>query len=126
MTAASPPLIAAAQKRSQDTHRRAIEALRRCDAAGAPVTFTGIARAAGVSRSWLYRQPDLRREIDHLRATRAATPAPVPAAHRASTESNRQRLEATLDEIQRLKTENQQLREEVARRYGQRRANGLT
>jgi hypothetical protein len=117
-------LTAAARQRAQDTRRRAVEALRRCDAAGEPVTFTGIAQAADVSRSWLYRQPDLRAEIDRVRAPSATTA--VPSAQRASTDSMRRRLEATLDEIQRLKAENRQLREQVARRFGQQRADGNT
>lgn len=121
----SSALVAAAHERAQDTRRRAVDALRRCDAAGEPVTFTSLARAAGVSRSWLYRQPDLRAEIDRFRAAAGNSPAPrVPSAQRASTDSLRRRLEATLDEIQRLKTENHQLREEVARRFGQQRADG--
>jgi hypothetical protein len=116
-------LTAAAQQRAQDTRRRAVEALRHCDAAGEPMTFTSIARTAGVSRSWLYRQADLRTQIDRLRATRGATTT-VPSAQRASTDSQQRRLETTLDEIQRLKTENHQLREQVARRFGQQRADG--
>jgi Family of unknown function (DUF6262) len=124
-TTDSTALVVAAQQRAQDTRRRAVDALRRCDAAGEAVTFTSVARAASVSRSWLYRQPDLRAEIDRLRTTGAAGTATIPSAQRASTDSLRRRLETTLDEIQRLKAENHQLREEVARRLGQQRANGL-
>jgi AraC-like DNA-binding protein len=123
-TADSTALIAAAQQRAHDTRHRAVEALRRLDAAGETITFISVARAAGVSRSWLYRQSDLRTEIDRLRTRGTATP--IPSAQRASTESQRRRLEATLDEIQRLKAENHQLRQQVAERYGRRRADGLT
>lgn len=125
-TAKSVALLAAAQKRTRDTRQRAVETLRRLDAAGETVTFAGVAMAAGVSRSWLYRQPDIRAEIDRLRTSRSATATPVPTSQRASTESIRRRLDVALDEIQRLKIENQQLREQVAKRFGQQRANGLT
>lgn len=120
MTAA---LAAAAHERSTDTRRRAVEALRHLDAGGEPVTFSSVARAAGVSRSWLYRQPHLRAEVDRLRRPGRQ---PVPSTQRASTDSLRQRLDTTLAEIQRLKLENQQLREQVARRFGQQRAPGPT
>jgi hypothetical protein len=116
-------LHAATQQRAQDTRRRAVDALRRLDDAGEPVTFSSVAQTAGISRSWLYRQTDLRAEIDRLR-TATGTPL-VPAAQRASSDSQHRRREATLDEIQRLKTENQHLREQVARRFGQQRADGL-
>ena len=69
-------LVAAARQRADDTRRRAVEALRRLDAAGEPVTFISVARAAGVSRSWLYRQGDLRAEIERLRTSGSAAPAP--------------------------------------------------
>ena len=119
-------LVAAAKQRTQDTRHRAIDALRHLDTAGEPVTFTSVSRAAGVSRSWLYRQPDLSAEINRLRSSSSAATVPVPSAQRASADSQRRRLEATLDEIQRLKTENHQLREQVARHLGQQRADGPT
>jgi hypothetical protein len=125
-TANGTALAAAAQQRAHDTRHRAVETIRRCDAAGEPITFISIAQAAGVSRSWLYRQADLRAEIDRLRTSTTATTRPVPSAQRASTDSLRRRLEGTLDEIQRLKVENHQLREQVARRFGQQRADSLT
>ena len=118
-------LVVAAQQRSRDTRHRAIETLRCLDAAGNNVTFTSVAQAAHVSRSWLFRQPDIRAEIDRLRNIRTAT-VTVPSAQRASTESLKRRLEDTLDEIQRLKIENQHLRQQVARRFGQERVDGVT
>ena len=63
-------IIAAARQRSQYTRAKAIQALRNLDAAGEPVTFESVAQKAGVSRSWLYTEPDLRAEIEQLRAAR--------------------------------------------------------
>ncbi|WP_268252716.1 DUF6262 family protein [Streptomyces alanosinicus] len=45
-----------------------MQALRTLDAAGKPVTFETVAKQAGVSRSGLYAQPDVRAEIERLRA----------------------------------------------------------
>lgn len=70
MTANSSALATAAQQRAHDTRHRAVDILRRLDAAGETVTFLSVARAARVSRSWLYRQADLRAEIDRLRTPR--------------------------------------------------------
>ena len=118
-------LAAAAHRRSQQTRERAVEALRQLDAGGANVTVMSVANAAAVSRSWLYRQADLRDEIDRLRTPTGST-ITVPSAQRASTDSLRQRLEASHDEIRRLKSENLELREQVARHHGQQRADRLT
>ncbi len=120
MTAA---LAAAARRRADQTRQRATEALQHLHATGEPVTLTHVARTAGVSRSWLYRQPDLRAEIDRLRRATTTHTVPVPPPERGSTESLRQRLEAALDEITRLKADNHQLRERLAQQLGHQRHN---
>jgi hypothetical protein len=72
-------VIAAAQRRAQQTRQRAVTALRRMDATGQHITFDTVAGEAGVSRSWLYAQDDLRAEIEQLRQRHPAAPsAPVP------------------------------------------------
>ena len=86
--------VAAARQRADQTRQRATEALQRLHTTGQPITFTHVARTAGVSRSWLYRQPDLRADIDRLHRVATAQAVPVPSPQRGSTESLRQRLEA--------------------------------
>src|SRR5664280_2552767 len=57
----------AAQARHEATLRRAKSALASMTRRGEPVTFRRVAETAGVSRSWLYRQQELRDEINRLR-----------------------------------------------------------
>ena len=117
-------VIAAAHRRAEQTRQRAATALRRMDAAGQRITFDAVSRAAGVSRSWLYAQPDLRAEIQRLRQRHPATPpAPAPPQRqRASDTSLLRRLEAATARIRQLETDNQQLRDALARALGERRA----
>ena len=61
------PLSEAAARRHELTRARAIQALRELDRAGTPITFAGVAQAAGISRSWLYTQPDISGQIRRLR-----------------------------------------------------------
>jgi hypothetical protein len=122
MTDNSHHLAEAAAKRRAATITRARDAIRRLDRAGRPVTFRAVATEARVSRSWLYRDPDTRAQIERLRThTPASTPA-LPSAQRATTESVRERLETLHAELRRLRDENQQLRDQLARRLGQERA----
>lgn len=115
-------IVAAAQRRSQYTRARAIQALRELDAAGKPVTFDTVAKRAAVSRSWLYTQADLRAEIERLRALRHRAPdSPLPARQRASDTSLRRRLEVANHHIRQLTEENQRLRDQLARALGERR-----
>ena len=118
----STHLIAAAQRRSKTTRQRATAALRRLDAAGQPVTFDALAREAGVSRSWLYSQPDLRAEIKRLRDQRRRPRQDrIPDRQRASDASLRRRLEIAAERIRQLEADNQRLRQALAEALGERR-----
>jgi len=108
------------EERVTATRRRAEEAIRELDRQGWPVTFASVAGAASVSRSWLYREPDIRAEIDRLRTRRGD--GTMPSVERASADSTKRQREALLDQLTILKEENRRLREEVARAYGQQRA----
>jgi len=113
-------LADAARRRHELTRAKALRALREIDRAGTAVTFEKVARAASVSRSWLYSQPDIRAEIERLRdATRRTITAPVPAAQRASDASLRARLEAALERNRKLTEENQRLRRQLAHALGE-------
>ena len=113
-------LVRAATERHNVTVRRAHEAIEALDRSGAGISFCAVARVAGVSRSWLYRDDDVRTTIERLRSR---GPAPsTPSAQRASQASLRERLDATRDEITRLRAENAELRERLARSLGAQRA----
>ena len=117
-------ILAAARRRTENTRERATSTLRRMDAAGQPVTLGSLARQARVSRSWLYRQDDIRAQIERLHDRRPPQPATpvVPSRQRASSTSLLRRLEAATDRIRHLEQENQQLRDALARALGDRRA----
>ncbi len=113
-------IIAAARQRHELTRAKAIQALRTLDAAGSPITFETVAQAAAVSRSWLYVQPDIRTEIERLRAAYyRASAAPVPARQRASDASLLRRLEAANQRNKQLAAENRRLREQLALALGE-------
>jgi hypothetical protein len=120
----SPHIIAAARRRAAATRKRAVSALRRMDNAGLPISFDAVTREAGVSRSWLYNQPDLRAEVERLR-NRRSPPAParsIPDRQRASEASLLLRLESATERIRHLQAENKQLRETLALALGEQRA----
>jgi hypothetical protein len=119
----SAHIIAAARRRSGDARRRAVTALSHLDDGGQPVTFSTVASAAGVSRSWLYAQDDPREQIGRLR-TRQQAPSspPVPGRQRATPASLLRRLEAATSRIRVLEAENRQLRDAPGRAPGEQRA----
>jgi len=122
MAADIGPLAAAAQRKRISAVERARAALVALDDVGAQITFQSVAAHAGVSRQWLYKNPELRAEVEKLRARQAG---PVPAAQRASDASLRQRNVMLLEENKRLRRENQELKHELANLLGERRAHPL-
>jgi Family of unknown function (DUF6262) len=119
-------LIAAASRRHELARSKAIRAVRELDAAGTTVTFESVAAAAGVSRSWLYTQPDIRDEVLRLRDLgRRAPGTSLPARHRSSDASLLRRLEAATARNRELAQDNQRLRHQLAQALGQLRAAGI-
>jgi hypothetical protein len=118
------PLSEAAAQRHELTRARAIQALRELDRAGTPVTFAGIAKAAGISRSWLYTQPDISAQIRRLRGNTdgAGAAGAIPARQRATEASLRARLAAALDRNRHLADENARLRRQLAHALGDQRS----
>jgi len=77
-------LKAARAKDSQRKRQRTLAALQTLETTGAPITFTAVATAAGVS-TWLVYSDGIREHIDaarHRQAHHGAAPAPTPSAQR--------------------------------------------
>ena len=121
-------LLAAAQQRSSQTRGRAEAAIGRLADTDTTVTFDSVAREAGVSRSWLYAQPDLRTEIARLRDRRQerTSPAAPPERQRASEASLLRRLQAATDRIGRLEQQNRELKDALAQALGRNREANIT
>lgn len=123
----SSHLAAAARQRHENTRAKAITAIHELDQAGAILTIESVARHAGVSRSWIYTQPDLKEEIGRLRDQhRPESSTPIPARQRASDDSLRRRLEIANLRNRELAEENQRLRRQLACALGQNRDKGRT
>src|SRR5664280_2114752 len=113
-------LTTAARQRAEQTRARAVRALRRLDETGKSITFEAVAAEAGVSRSWLYSQQDIRAEIQALRTRRQPSPAAplTPQRQRATEASLLRRLEATSQRMPNPEEDNRQLRQALAEALG--------
>lgn len=109
-------LTGAAQLRTVEAEARARRAITRLRNTGQPITFTGIANAAGVSTSFLYQHRELRAEIGNYRRDTRSRPQ-RQASSPATNDSLRAKLAAAItrnrelaEHITQLTTENQTLR----------------
>ncbi|MDP9888590.1 transposase [Pseudarthrobacter enclensis] len=106
----------AAERRHELTRSKAVAALRELENQGDAVTFEAVAAVAGVFRSWLYTQTDLRADIIGLRDDRP--PQPRASRSSASTGSVRARLTASLERNRELTAEIERLRHQLALALG--------
>jgi hypothetical protein len=113
----------AARQRHELTRSKAVAALRGLENQGAAVTFESVAAAAGVSRSWLYTQSDLRADIIRLREGRRPDRPQSSRRDSASTDSLRARLAVAQDRIRTLTEENARLQHQLALALGHQRRN---
>lgn len=116
-------LITAARRRHDDAHQRANEAIRVAAARGEAVSATAMALRAGVSRAFLYANPEFIEAIREL-GNGGHTPQrhAVPGRENATEASLQRRLEALAQRNRELRSENQDLRRRLEVAHGQLRA----
>jgi hypothetical protein len=96
--------------------QRVLAALERRTAAGAEISVSATARAAGVDRSFLYRHPDLLAKIHALAAEPPAGQGTGPAVTRASLQAD---LLAAHERAARLHTRVQHLEHRLSDALGE-------
>jgi hypothetical protein len=111
-----------ARKRHEETLARAETAIARLYQADETITFASVSRTAGVSLSWLYKQPRIRERIQYLREQqRKQRDAQLPPVSPSGTsDSSKDAIIAALKEqIKQLRAENRDLRKQLEVAYGQ-------
>ena len=122
-------LTAAAKAKSEAKTRAAEQGIRALVKRGEPITFQAVQREAGVSHAFLYKHPDLRGRIEHLRARARPNSTPSPAPDSESSlvltltaqinelqKRHRHQVQALRAALEQAHGENLDLRRELARR----------
>lgn len=118
-------LIAAAQRRRADALERAQQTLHELGETGQRHTIVQIAAHAGVSRSWLYAQPELRDQLRRLTAISEPSASASTRIEPGTDASLRQRLTLAHERIRELDDETRHLRNQIALLHGQLRTNRI-
>lgn len=117
-------IVDAAARRREQARARVIEVLHQADRDGQGLSITELARAAAVSRAYLYSQHDLVSAARELRDKNAARPVGVPTAQRATAASLLARIDALTARNKKLQEENRRLRRRLETAHGQLRERG--
>jgi hypothetical protein len=109
-----------AKTKSKNTESKVESALRQMLKEGKPITYNSVARAAGVSLAWCYRNESFRKRIAHLREKTAALPkSSVPQNERLTDASKDALLETFKRRIADQNREIGELRKQLEVAYGQ-------
>ncbi|HCF26050.1 MAG TPA: hypothetical protein DEV81_02235 [Cyanobacteria bacterium UBA11049] len=101
-----------AKKKRLQTIAKAEEGIKQLIRQSKPITFEAVAEVSGVSRAWLYKEPEIKTRIEYLRNQQQSKKS-VPPDQRASEASNAAKAKALLQEIKKLRAENQGLRHHI-------------
>jgi Family of unknown function (DUF6262) len=115
-TARTEKMRAGRQADSARRRQRVIAAVNRARTAGTEISVSGIARAARVDRTFLYRHRDLLEQIHALEAAPPAGAPEGPAVTRASLQAD---LLAAHERAARLSTRGRQLEKRLSETLGE-------
>lgn len=101
---------------AQQKHDQSIEqterAIRQLIKEGRPINFSTVEEVAGVSRTWLYNQPEIRVRIEQLRDQQPGKKK-VARSQRASDASNAAMILTLKEKLQKSQAENRGLRQQM-------------
>lgn len=118
MTATARTAAMTAGRRADTTRRRerVLKALRDTTGNGGEVTVSGIARHAGIDRTFLYRHRDLLEQVHAAEAEPPSTSGAGPTVSRASLQAD---LLAAQDRTNRLTSRIRQLEQRLSQDIGE-------
>lgn len=111
------PLKQSWERRTSDAREKVRSAISIMIASEQEITFSGVAKQSGVARSFLYKDPDLRHEIEKCRieageisARKAEQRKKISKSQDTVIEAKDKRIKKLEEEIRQLKLELQTLR----------------
>ncbi|KAI9129804.1 DUF6262 family protein [Acaryochloris sp. CCMEE 5410] len=103
------------QQKRLDAFAKVERAIKQLSRQQLPINFESVAKAAGVSRSWLYKQPDLKERILHLREQQTSSDSPPI---KASDSSKDAMIRTLRQQVQQTNQENTVLLKRIEVAYG--------
>lgn len=98
--------------------RKAKDAIKELEAANKAINFSSVSAKSGVSRSYLYGEPSIRREIEKSREANVNYEINRRAKYDKTAQSKDVVIQAKDRRIRKLESENVELRAEVQRLRG--------
>lgn len=112
-------IVKIAKKKSDEVKNKVEKTIQRLILEGTVINFNVVKKEAGVSKSWLYSNLDIRKRIEEIRDKQKMSPKRVKSGSKDRSEASKDNIITALKErIKELDGENKKLRKESEILYG--------
>ncbi|EGO7609303.1 TPA: DUF6262 family protein [Staphylococcus aureus] len=109
-------IVRLAKQKSQKTREKVDKAISKFSIEGKAINFNSIAKEANVSKSWLYKEHDIRQRIESLRERQIASN--VVSKPKESSRSDEILIKTLKRRVMELEKENKKLQNQIQKLYG--------
>jgi predicted nuclease with TOPRIM domain len=111
-------VIAYAKRKKVETAGKVEQVIRQLIKQNERINFNTVSIAAGVSKSYLYNNPEIRNRIEALRKQQHEVPSLIKTKKKMNDENKDSLIQVFKERIQELEKENKQLKDEMKRING--------
>jgi predicted nuclease with TOPRIM domain len=111
-------VVAYAKRKKEETVEKVEQAIKQLIQQNEKINFNTVTKAAGVSKSYLYNQTELRDRIETLRQQQREVTSPKNIKKNMNVENKDSLIQVFRERIRELEKENKQLKEEIKRVNG--------
>ncbi|MDZ8088486.1 MAG: DUF6262 family protein [Nostoc sp. DedQUE12b] len=106
-----------AQRKRQEAFEKVEQGIQKLIKEQRVINFNTVAKASGLSKAWLYKEPEIKARIEHLRENNSKIKG-IPPKQRSSDASKDAIIKTLKERIKRVEAENRGLRDQHEAIYG--------
>ncbi|MEH1992281.1 DUF6262 family protein [Nostoc sp.] len=106
-----------AQRKRQEAFEKVEQGIQKLIKEQKVINFNTVAKASGLSKAWLYKEPDIKARIEHLRENNSKIKE-IPPKQKSSDASKDAIIKTLKERIKRVEAENRGLRDQHEAIYG--------
>jgi len=100
-------------RRKAETRKKALDTIREMQMEGEPVNFNSVHNRSGISKNYLYNEPEIRKSIEGCRQQEKSKAATRQAKYDKTSQSKDVIIQAKEKRIAKLEEENRKLKHEL-------------
>ena len=100
-------------RRKAETRKKALDTIREMQMESEPVNFNSVRNRSGISKNYLYNEPETRKSIEECRQQEKSKPTARQAKYDKTSQSKDVIIQAKEKRIAKLEEENRKLKHEL-------------